>query len=63
MRQDLCNVVDRVMEAEGRVSELEDALMEQGNTLQKLTTGALKARAEDAENHTRRNNLCLCWIS
>ena len=53
-------MVNRVTEAEGRISELKDALNELNTTVYKLTssTGILEARAEDAENRARGNNLC-----
>ena len=59
VRQDLRNVVDRVTATESRISELEDALAGMGAKMAKLesTTGTLAARAEDAENRARRNNL------
>ena len=59
VRQDLRNVVDRVTATEDRISELEDALAGMGAKMAKLesATGALAARAEDAENRARCNNL------
>ena len=59
IRQDLRNVVDRVTETEGRVSELEDTVKDLKSNLQRVTAvaGRLEFRAEDAENRARRNNL------
>lgn len=49
----------RLTDAERRVGEVEDALQNQGVSLRTVQTKmkVLEARAEDAENRNRRNNL------
>ena len=64
LRQDLRKVADRVTEAETRVSTAEDdiAILKSQVTQLLHTTVILEYRAEDAENHLRRNNLRLVGV-
>ena len=59
LRQDLRNTVDRVTEAEGHISELEDSVQNLTKTLPQVSAMAktLEVCTEDAENRARRNNL------
>lgn len=59
IRRDMDKFRDRVTEVERRVSNTEDVLRDHHADIQalKLKVKNLEARAEDADNHNRRNNL------
>lgn len=57
--QDLEKIHSRYTTTEQRVSHMEDTVVEHTTSIQSLQTkiGAPEYRAEDAENHSRQNNL------
>ena len=59
LKQDVHNLRDRTGEVEGRVSSLEDVVHPLSATMRTATDelGALRAKLDDLENRSRRNNL------
>lgn len=64
MCQDMDKLRSKVAEAEQRVSQTKDNVMEHSPALRMFQTKvkALKYRSEDAENRNRRNNLCIIGL-
>lgn len=65
IHKDMDKFQTRLTEVEHRMGDTEDLLRDHSTSLHTLTTKvrALEYRAEDAENHNRRNNLCIIGLT